>query len=164
MSREIRFATRYGALESASTLRPKSLPCSPLLCSDQGRSSPDRYCLTPSGAAPLVPTPTWSTYTFTTCVRSSTRVKNLPGFEPCMAPAIPSTRDRNTQDRARLKGQNRYRKPNAREDALAPDDRLRGHLCAHPTTSGHGRRRRLLAGADQPTGHTAQAGGQGPGE
>src|SRR5918994_2897404 len=164
MSREIRFATRSGALESASTLRPRSLPCSPLSCSDQGRSSPGRCCLTPSGAAPPVPTPTWSTFTYTTCARSSTRVKNLPGSEPCTAQAIHSTRDQNTPDSARRQGQNRYRKHDAREDALALDDGLRGHLHPHPTTSSHGGRDRLLAGTDQPAGHTAHAGGQGPGE
>src|SRR5918994_7700062 len=164
MSREIRFATRYGALESASTLQPRSLLCSPLSCSDQGKSSPVRYCLTPSGVVPPVPTPTWSISTSTTCARSSTLVKNLPGSEPCMAQDIPSTRDQNTLDRIRHQGENRYRKHDAREDALALDDGLRRHLRAHPTTSGNGRRRRLLAGADQPAGHTAHAGGRGPGE
>src|SRR5918994_2551010 len=129
MSREIRFATRYGALESASTLRPRSLPCSPLSCSDQGKSSPDQYYLTPSGAAPPVPTPTWSISTYTTCARSSTLVKNLPGSEPFTARDIPSTRDQN---------------PYAREDALALDDGVRGYLRAHPTTSGNGCRGRLL--------------------
>src|SRR5919112_3236685 len=99
-----------------------------------------------------------STYTFTTCVRSSTRVKNLPGFEPCTARATLSIRDRNTWDRPRLKGQN-YRKPDAGEDALAPDARLRGYLRPHPLLSSDGSRSRLLAGADQPAGHTAQAGG-----
>src|SRR5918994_1119165 len=163
MSREIRFATRSSALESASTLRPRSLPCSPLLCSDQGKSSPDRYCLTPSGEGPLVPTPTWSTFTSTTCVRSSTRVKNLPGFEPCTARATPSIRDRITWDRPRHQGQN-YRKPDAGEDALALDARLRGYLRPHPHLSSDSSRSRLLARTDQPAGHPAHAGGQGPGE
>jgi DNA-binding response OmpR family regulator len=111
------------------------------------------------GGAPPVLTPTWSTYIFTTCARSSTRAKNPPGSEPCTARDIPSTRDQNTQDRTRLKGKNQSRKRDARENALAPDAELRGHLCAHPPLSSDSGSGRLLAGTYQPAGHTPHAGG-----